>query len=87
MHGARFRDEKLCSRAGWRFICSGAVITANTVPPGLGHYSAGLGHYSARLGHYSARLGHYSAGLGHYSAGRALLSGTRALFSRASEAR
>ena len=31
MHGARFRDEKLCSCAGWRFNCSGAVITANTV--------------------------------------------------------
>ena len=31
MHGARFRDEKLCSCAGWRFNCSGAVITAITV--------------------------------------------------------
>ena len=31
MHGARFRDEKLCSCAGWRFNCGGAVITANTV--------------------------------------------------------
>ena len=29
--GARFRDEKLCSCAGWRFNCGGAVITANTV--------------------------------------------------------
>ena len=31
MRGARFRDEKLCSCAGWRFNCGGAVITANTV--------------------------------------------------------
>ena len=31
MHGARFRDEKLCSCAGWRFNCSGAEITAITV--------------------------------------------------------
>ena len=31
MRGARFRDEKLCSYAGWRFNCGGAVITSNTV--------------------------------------------------------
>ena len=31
MRGARFRDEKLCSCAGWRFNCGGAIITANTV--------------------------------------------------------
>ena len=31
MLGARFRDEKLCSCAEWRFNCGGAVITANTV--------------------------------------------------------
>ena len=31
MRGARFRDEKLCSCAGWRLNCGGAVITANTV--------------------------------------------------------
>ena len=31
MRGARFRDGKLCSCAGWRFNCCGAIITANTV--------------------------------------------------------
>ena len=31
MRGARIRDEKLCSCAGWRFNCGGAIITANTV--------------------------------------------------------
>ena len=31
MRGARFRDEKLCSCALWRFNCGGAIITANTV--------------------------------------------------------
>ena len=31
LYGARFRDEKVCSCAGWRFTCGGAIITANTV--------------------------------------------------------
>ena len=31
MRGARFRDEKLCSCAGWRLNCGGTVITVNTV--------------------------------------------------------